>query len=258
MKIKKIMLSALMATGVAACAINAPSDVPTEAIQPQQLTDYQWTVTKATNRQGQPLAQFGNNTNVKLQFNGQRSNLTGGCNIIGSNYQLEGKTIQFSTPVSTMMACAPEIMAQDTAVAHFMNGQKLHIGLIKTNENQPNLLIENKEGDRLLLKGALSASAQYGQPTTVFWEVKSTCKPSEKNKDLCGLIVRTVDYNDEGIKVKTGEWQKFTGEIQGYNSNPSEFQVIRLNVYKAPSANGELKNVYIFDQIIERSVAAIK
>ncbi|PIT52667.1 hypothetical protein BHC44_06910 [Snodgrassella alvi] len=263
MTIKKMVVTALIAGSLTACAHTSDHKVNMRAASVQQLGAYEWQLVEATDRHGRPLANFKTNSALKLSFAGQRLNVSGGCNSIGSIYQLSGQDMQIQAPMSTMMACAPDVMAQDAAIIAFMNGQKLHAGLLNT-ENaqnaQPQLWIENRRGEHLLWRGVPTATSQYGQPTVVFWEISpqtQTCQ-TDNGAAQC-LKVREIFYNDQGVKVKTGVWRNFAGTIDGWQFNPAENQVLRLNVYEvkpAGAADDATASHYVYklDQIIERSV----
>ncbi len=51
-------------------------------------------------------------TTLEIAADGKVSG-RGGCNGFGGNVTLQGRTIRFSRMVSTMMACAPDVMAQE-------------------------------------------------------------------------------------------------------------------------------------------------
>jgi heat shock protein HslJ len=262
MNIKKLVVTALIAGSLAACAHTSDRKVNMRAASVQQLGAYNWQLVEATDRHGRPLANFAANSALKLNFAGQRLNVSGGCNSIGSAYQLSGQDMYIQAPMSTMMACAPDVMAQDAAVIAFMNGQKLHAGLLNVEDAQnpqPLLRIENQRGQSLLWRGVPTATSQYGQPTVVFWEISpqtQTCQTD--NGAVQCLKVREIFYNDQGVKVKTGVWRNFAGTIDGWQFNPAESQVLRLNVYEvkpAGAADDTAASQYIYklDQIIERS-----
>ena len=263
MNIKKLAVFALIAGSLAACAHTSDRKVSMRTVTVPQLSAYNWQLAEATDRQGQPLPGFAAGSSMTLNFSGLGLNISGGCNNIISSYQLNDQDMQIHVPVSTMKACTPDIMAQDTAVMAFMNGQKLHVGLLNAENNQneqPLLLIENQDGEHLLWRGIPAAAAQYGQPTVVFWEISpqtQTCQ-TEQGAAQC-LKVREISYNDQGVKVKTGVWRNFAGKIDGWQFNPQENQVLRLNVYEVKPADvtdtaADNQYVYKLDQIIERSV----
>ncbi|ORF24928.1 hypothetical protein BGI15_08240 [Snodgrassella alvi] len=263
MNIKKLAVSALIAGSLAACAHTSDRKVSMRAVTVPQLSAYDWQLAEATDRHGRPLPGFAAGSSMTMNFSGQRLNVTGGCNNISSNYQLNDQDMQIQAPVSTMKACAPDIMAQDSAVVAFMNGQKLHAGLLNAENDQnaqPELWIENRRGEHLLWRGVPAAVAQYGQPTVVFWEISpqaQTCQTAQGAAQC--LKVREISYNDQGVKVKTGVWRNFAGKIDGWQFNPQENQVLRLNVYEVKPADvtgtaADNQYVYKLDQIIERSV----
>jgi heat shock protein HslJ len=54
--------------------------------------------------------------NVTLQFGGGRASGSDGCNRFAGGFQADAKALQFSQLAGTQMACAPEVMAQASAV----------------------------------------------------------------------------------------------------------------------------------------------
>ena len=255
-KIKAIMLAAMVTGNLAACAQSEKNIVATEPLNAQQLGNYEWYVREATDAQGRTLADFSKNPNVKLQFNNGFLTVSGGCNNFAAPYQLDSRDMTLTlvgAVAGTLMSCTPELMAQDTAIERFLNEIKFR--WVKNNDNQPKLWIENQQGDHLILIGVQSTASKYGQPTTVFWEINNktrACKSAQGKKEC--LQVRDVTY-DEGIKSSTGEWRIFDGKIEGWHFNPKEKQVLRLKVYQKKSANSREENfIYQLDQIIERSL----
>jgi heat shock protein HslJ len=73
---------------------------------------------------------------ISLEFSEEnRAGGTGGCNNYGASYAVDGESLSFSGAISTMMACAEGIMAQEaayfaaleTAVSYTLNGDELTI-----------------------------------------------------------------------------------------------------------------------------------
>jgi heat shock protein HslJ len=72
---------------------------------------------------------------VTLQFGGGRASGSDGCNRFAGLFQADAKALQFSQLAGTQMACAPEIMAQASAVtgalmatrAYRETGQRLEL-----------------------------------------------------------------------------------------------------------------------------------
>ena len=64
-----------------------------------------------------------NDTNASLTFaeDGTVSG-NGGCNSLGGEYTVEGKTITFGQLTSTLMACDESLMNQETIVMQVLNG----------------------------------------------------------------------------------------------------------------------------------------
>lgn len=256
MKIKAIWLSTIIIGIMTACTQANNHGVTTQTTNIEQLNNYDWYLIEATDSHNRPLANFVKDSTLKLQFNNRKLNVSGGCNVIASTYQLDGNTMFVPGIISTLMTCTSKLMAQDEALTKFMNQQKLNIALIKSEDDQLKLRIENKNGSHLLWRGVQTTTSQYGQPTVAFWEISNktrTCKTSQGKREC--LQVRDVVYNDQGIKVQTGMWRNFAGEIEGWQFNAKEKQIVRLNVYQIKSTDATKGDfIYKLDQIIERTV----
>ena len=260
-KIKAIMLAAMVTGSLAACAQNVKNLVANELINTQQLSNYKWYVREASDAQGRSLADFSKNPNVQLQFKDGILAVSGGCNNFSTSYQLDNQNsnISLERVAGTMMSCAPELMAQDEAIEKVINNTKLHIELTKKNDDELNLMMKNKQGEHLLLVAIASSSmALYGPPHIVFWEISNKTRPckSAQGEEFCPLV-RVITYDDQGNKIKKGKWQTlWRDDIQGWKFNPKENQVLRLKYYwpKDSFLNDASLPLLELDQIIERKI----
>lgn len=57
---------------------------------------------------------------LRLEFSDGNVGVSGGCNLIGGAYDLDGDTLVIETMMQTEMACEQPRMDQDTAVIEFL------------------------------------------------------------------------------------------------------------------------------------------
>ena len=70
------------------------------------------------------------------------------------------------------------------------------------------------------------------------------------------LQVKPITYDDQGIKTSEGEWSVFNGEIDGYQHDGKNDQVLRLQRYQLDSdeISEDEEYAYVLDAVIESSV----
>ncbi len=115
MKIKVLILVAMISGSLAAYGQSGKNIVANEPINEQQLNDFKWSVREASDAQGRSLADFSKNSYVNLQFKDGQLAVFNGCNNFSTSYQLDsqGLNISFGRVAGSMMSCAPELMAKD-------------------------------------------------------------------------------------------------------------------------------------------------
>ena len=262
MKIKALILVAMVAGSLAAYGQSGKNIVANEPINEQQLNDFKWSVREASDAQGHSLADFSKNPNVQLQFKDGLLAVSGGCNNFSTSYQLDSQNsnISLGRVAGTMMSCAPELMAQDEAIEKVVNNTKLHIELTEKDDGELNLMMKNKQGDHLLLVAPASyyirSRNSYGPPRIVFWEIRNAkpCKPAQ-GEEFCPVI-REITYDDQGNKIEKDKWSPLWVRIMGWEFNPRERQVLRLKISEQKSSGfcGTALPAVTLDKIIEREI----
>ena len=250
MKIKALILVAMISGSLAAYGQSGKNIVANEPINEQQLNDFKWSVREASDAQGRSLADFSKNSYVNLQFKDGQLAVFNGCNNFSTSYQLDsqGLNISFGRVAGTMMSCAPELMAKDEAIKKVINNNKLHLEFTKKDDGKLNLRMENQQGDYLVL--------DFKQPEIVFWEISNETKLCRSNEKSCPLV-REITYDDLGNETKIGEWKTFHETvIQGWQFNPKERQILRLKFYEQKLSGfcGSALPQIILDKIVEREI----
>ena len=216
MKIKALILVAMISGSLMACAESVENITVNEPINAQRLYESEWYVREASDAQGHSLADFSKNPNVQLQFKDGLLAVSGGCNNFSTSYQLDsqGLNISFGRVAGIMMSCAPELMAKDEAIKKVINNNKLHLGFTKKDDGKLNLKMVNQQGDYLVL--------DFKQPEIVFWEISNETKLCRSNEKSCPLV-REITYDDLGNETKIGEWTTWWQDnILGWEFNPKK------------------------------------
>ena len=259
MRFKLIMLAAMFAGSLTAYAQSGKNFVDNEHINAELLSGFEWSVRGASDAQGHSLADFSKNPNVQLQFKDGLLAVSGGCNNFSTSYQLDSQNsnISLGRVASTKMACVPELMAQDEAIKKVIDNNKLDLGLITKENGELYLKMENQQGDHLLVvAGSFFGLHKYNQPDTVFLEISNESSPcnSIQGKESCPLV-RKITYDDQGNKIKKGEWHTlWRDDIEGWEFNPRERQVLRLKIYRPGPTSWRTFSSIKLDQVIEREI----
>jgi len=221
------------------------------------LENHRWTLSSATAAGNKPMASLFPSADRPFVFNfaGSRLHIQGGCNGVRGGYQLGADgLLTLSQLASTQMACDPPLMAADKALAGLLAAP---LELVLVAGPEPKLAMLAASGETLLLTGQLTPEARYGQPTTVFLEVgpqRLACDESPSGDGLC-LQVREITFDDKGLRVGSpGEFQPFSGTIEGYTHQPGTRNVLRLKRFQPAGADSGA--VFVLDLTVESETIA--
>ena len=249
----KISAAMLLAVGLSACANSSDDEITNSST----LTAYHWNMSQAVDASGNSDAQWlraESTTPATLRFSEDRLGVSGLCNAMGAGYTVKGSAIDIAPLVSTMMMCADEDLMRYEQ--HF--GQRLaEASTWQVNESaeEPSLTLSFNNGAAWTLKGIPTAETKYGSTgETVFLEVAAETKPCTHPliDDFQCLQVRTVNYDEQGIKQGHGEWQHFYDSIENYEHTPGVRNVLRLKRYENKNAPADSSSyAYVLDMIVE-------
>lgn len=231
----------------------------------QQMIDnlarYRWTLATATDSTTQPLSLLTTiKDQVTLTFNqyqGENNvSYSVGCNTMSAAYSLQGRTLTTDNSMSTKMSCG-DINKAENHLNELMLGDS-QLSLVEG--QKPMLTQVTSDSTTLAWKGRLTAQAKYNtKGDTVFWAVNSETKPCADNSAQQCLQVKSVVYDDQGIKTSEGEWTTFTGAIDGYQHDGKHDEVLRLQRCNLDTDNVAKKGfgkgyAYVLDAVIESAV----
>ncbi len=139
-----------LSMALAACAglpaASTPSSGPTSGV-PLLTSQGAWRVVSVHDAKGQPLLPTGGN--YRLQFVDQQLTIHGGCNRMFGTYRVDRDMLRVEPLASTRMACAPELMAQDTAISELLSPKPLVMFI--TGSQPLQLKLTTHAGEELLL-----------------------------------------------------------------------------------------------------------
>lgn len=255
-----LAISGLLLTG---CTIPTLKETSPTTMAPiaTQLHTHHWTLQRALGAANEADNQwFVHSTptrparTVQLDFeSNQRLHIARLCNSMNASYQTQGNTLQISSVVGTLMACP------DTALMQLE--QKVGAMLPQAtswNIQNDTLEIQFKDGQRWQFHGNPKYSVLYGQPERIFLEIApqtSTCHLPNMRDAQC-LQVRSVHYDEQGIKKHTGAWEHFYGSIEGYTHQEGTRSIVRLNRYTRTNAPADASRfIYVHDMTVESGTA---
>lgn len=246
-------------TTVQSTSVPAPLSAENQMIN--NLARYRWTLVTATDISNQPVTSLMNiKGQVVLGFNkyqGQNTiSYSVGCNTVNAAYQLQGHTLTTTDSMSTKMLCNNLNIAEDE-LNELMQGES-QISLVSSIDGTSPVLTQvTNNSTTLVWKGRMTAQAKYNSKgETIFWAVNAKTKPCTNDSEQACLQVKSITYDDQGIKIDEGEWTEFTGVIDGYQYDGKHDEVLRLQRYKLESTDDNEEYAYVLDMVIESSVAS--
>ena len=251
MKIRYLAL-AILPFALSACQSNEIQKLGDAAVSVLQqsninktLTAYQW----STQTEGAPKP-------LILNFDEQgRLSVATSCNTLGTSWKIVGNEIVTGNAMSTMMACGDAAMKQESIAASLFSNRKVAFVLDTKDAQNPSLTLTAENGEKYTFTGKMTPETRYQtQAETIFLEISPETKPcTGVGKQTC-LQVREIKYSESGVKTQVDkDWTLFYDQIEGFQHQPDERQVIRVKRYelKNPAAD-QSKYAYVHDMTIER------
>jgi len=239
-----LALTAGLMLGLAACSATPAANTPAQASPPKGwpafLSQYQWQLATATDKNGVALAalQAQPGSVIEARFSAEgRLSISGGCNVMNGSYQVsDSGVLTVSQMASTRRACTGTLMQIDAALSSLL-AQAMQLRQDDTSPTTPRLTMRSADGSTLVWTGKLTPEAQYGAATTVFYEVgpeRLPC-PHPLMRNATCLQVREIHYDAQGlVSAPPGAWQNLYQEIEGYSHTPGVRQVLRIKRYQRP------------------------
>ena len=172
---------------------------------------------------------------------------------MSASYELQDHTLTTEDSMSAKMLCENLNKAENLLDTLMQGTSEISV----TEGENPVLTQVTSNAVTLTWKGRLTSQAKYnGKGETVFWAVNANKVACADNSSEMCLQVKSVTYNNQGIKVSEGKWSAFNGEIDGYQHDGKHEEVLRLQRYQLDSdenAEGEAY-AYVLDAVIESSV----
>lgn len=196
------------------------------------------------------------NKPITLSFQNDRLGIHAGCNGMGTDFTLSGHTLKTGNIVGTLMACAPDIMKQEQFAAGLFQNKQNKLRLEHQDSKQPVLIVEASNGEHYRFIGQETAETKYqGQAEIIFLEISPETKPCVGVAPQQCLQVREIQYDANGIKKSTGEWQNFYGQIEGFTPQPKQRVILRTKRFtlKQPAAD-QSKYAYVQDMVVEQEI----
>lgn len=224
----------------------------------QTLENHRWTLVSATdseNRRIDILFPVADRPFV-FNFSGAALNAKGSCNTLRGSYQIDAAgQLNVGRMAATMMACEPELMKADTALAMLL-AQPLRIDPVE--DGEPQLRLITAANETLLLRGKPTPEALYGPGTIMFLEVAAErvpCSHPLHPETMC-LQVRERVFDEQGLMVGApGAWRPLYENIEGYQHTPGQRNVLRVKRFQRQAAPADASStVYVLDLIVESEV----
>ncbi|MFC3902712.1 META domain-containing protein [Acinetobacter marinus] len=191
-------------------------------------------------------------TAVVLRFQDGRVAIDAGCNGMGTDVQIDDQIIKAGNVISTMKACAPEIMKQEQMAGKLFANRDVPYDLDLANLNKPVLILTTTEGQKLRFTSQPTAETKYqGQAEIQFLEIAPETKQCSGVGVMQCMQVREIKYQD-GKKIAVGDWSNFYGQIEGYQHQDGIRNIVRVKRFtlKNPAAD-QSKYAYVHDLTVE-------
>ena len=235
------------------------SEMSAEEQMIENLARYRWTLLDIDDKSGgaviTTLVDIKNQVTLLFKQNQGHNTLNYGvgCNTMSASYELQDHTLTTEDSMSAKMLCENLNKAENLLDTLMQGTSEISV----TEGDNPVLTQVTSNAVTLTWKGRLTSQAKYnGKGETVFWAVNANKVACADNSSEMCLQVKSVTYNDQGIKVSEGKWSAFNGEIDGYQHDGKHEEVLRLQRYQLDSdenAEGEAY-AYVLDAVIESSV----
>ena len=224
----------------------------------EMLEDHRWTLVDATDAAGQRLDALlpAGVRPFVFHFTDSRLLVEGGCNGLRGVVAIDADGLLAVTgQMSTMMACADELMAADAALSALMVEP---LETLMVAGAQPRLVLLAENGHALILTGELKPEARFGEPSVIFLEVDAErvpCESSPRDDGLC-LNVRDIEFDAQGLRIgEPGEWQTLTVDIEEYWHEPGIRNVLRVKRFDPAAESDPLQGpLYVLDLVVESQV----
>ena len=235
------------------------SEMSAEEQMIENLARYRWTLLDIDDKSGgaviTTLVDIKNQVTLLFKQNQGHNTLNYGvgCNTMSASYELQDHTLTTEDSMSAKMLCENLNKAENLLDTLMQGTSEISV----TEGENPVLTQVTSNAVTLTWKGRLTSQAKYnGKGETVFWAVNANKVACADNSSEMCLQVKSVTYNDQGIKVSEGKWSAFNGEIDGYQHDGKHEEVLRLQRYQLDrdeNAEGE-EYAYVLDAVIESSV----
>ena len=186
-----------------------------------------------------------------------RLSISTSCNSISTSWRIDGNDLITGNSMMTQMACPNEAMRQESLATKLFDNAKIPVVIDASDSQKPTLTVMDTNGKRYVFSGSMTAETQYqGEGQVMFYEIHPQTKACTGIARQQCLQVKEIRYNQQGIKIyQDANWSLFYGQIQGFEHNPKERQVIRVKRYeiKNPAAD-QSKYAYVHDMTIERGM----
>lgn len=262
-------LPLLAIQGLTACA-TSETGAGAAAADPATLTAYHWQLREVRNAQGQlqpgwtlppaPGADTaGQARAVQLSFAQGRVSVARLCNALGASYQLNGLALSIGPVMGTMMACPDSAaMALEQQVGQRLPQASRWAIAQAGRAAAPVLTLSFLDGGQWLFDGVPTDATRYGSAgERMFLEVapqRVACSHPLIANYQC-LQVRSIEYNDQGLKTRVGPWESFYSDIQGYTHQPGVRNVLRIQRYKKPVTPADASSfAYVLDMTVESEI----